>query len=58
MCPQNRAVALDSQSPEKLSEFERWVKGMQQRWEERFSALDSVLEREKKKLVQDEQESR
>ena len=36
-------------NPEKLSEFETWVKLMQQRWEERFSALDIVLEREKKK---------
>jgi DNA-binding transcriptional ArsR family regulator len=36
-------------NPEKLSEFETWVKHMQQRWEERFSALDIVLEREKKK---------
>jgi DNA-binding transcriptional ArsR family regulator len=45
-------------NPETLSEFEAWVKHMQQRWEERFAALDIVLEREKKKLVQDEQESR
>ncbi len=36
-------------NPEKISEFEAWVKHMQQRWEERFSALDNVLEREKKK---------
>ena len=36
-------------NPEALSEFETWVKHMQQRWEERFSALDTVLEREKKK---------
>jgi DNA-binding transcriptional ArsR family regulator len=36
-------------NPETLSEFETWVKRMQQRWEERFSALDIVLEREKKK---------
>ena len=36
-------------NPEKLSEFETWVKRMQQRWEERFSALDNVIEREKKK---------
>jgi DNA-binding transcriptional ArsR family regulator len=36
-------------NPEKLSEFETWVKHMQQRWEERFSALDIILEREKKK---------
>jgi DNA-binding transcriptional ArsR family regulator len=36
-------------NPETLSEFETWVKHMQQSWEERFSALDNVLEREKKK---------
>jgi len=36
-------------NPEPLSEFEMWVKHMQQRWEVRFSALDTVLEREKKK---------
>jgi DNA-binding transcriptional ArsR family regulator len=36
-------------NPEKLSEFETWVKRMQQGWEGRFSTLDIVLEREKKK---------
>ena len=36
-------------NPETLSEFEMWVKRMQQKWQERFSALDIVLEREKKK---------
>src|SRR6266571_5211970 len=36
-------------NPETLSEFETWVKHMQQNWEERFSALDNILEREKKK---------
>ena len=36
-------------NPETLSEFEAWAKHMQQRWEERFAALDIVLEREKKK---------
>jgi|SRR6516164_4052913 DNA-binding transcriptional ArsR family regulator len=45
-------------NPEKLSEFETWVKRMQLRWEERFSALDVVLERAKKRLEKDEQESR
>ena len=43
---------------ETLSLFETWVQQTRQRWEERFSALDSVLEREKLKLVQDEQENR
>jgi DNA-binding transcriptional ArsR family regulator len=36
-------------NPETLSEFEAWVKNVQQSWEERFAALDIVLEREKKK---------
>src|SRR5438552_7312135 len=43
---------------ETLSQFEAWVQQMSQRWEERFSALDTVLEREKQKLARDEQESR
>ena len=45
-------------NPHTLSQFEEWVQQMQQRWEERFSALDTVLEREKQKLAGDEQESR
>ena len=44
---------------ETLSQFEAWAQQTRQRWEERFSALDTVLEREKKqKLARDEQESR
>jgi DNA-binding transcriptional ArsR family regulator len=44
---------------ETLSQFEVWVQQTRQRWEEHFSALDTVLEREKKqKLVKNEQESR
>ena len=43
---------------ETLSQFEAWVQQTRQRWEERFSALDTVLEREKQKLVKYEQESR
>jgi DNA-binding transcriptional ArsR family regulator len=43
---------------ETLSQFEAWVKQLQQRWEERFAALDAVIESEKQKLVKDEQESR
>jgi len=43
---------------ETLSQFEAWVQQMRQRWEERFSALDTVLEHEKQKLVKNEQESR
>ena len=45
-------------NPETLSEFEVWVQQVQQRWEERFSALDIVLEREKKKPVKGKQKSR
>src|SRR6266700_8406770 len=43
---------------ETLSQFEAWVQQTRQRWEEHFSALDTVLEREKQKGVQDEQESK
>lgn len=45
-------------NPQTLYQFEAWVKQMQQRWEERFAALDAVIESEKQKLVKDEQESR
>jgi len=45
-------------NPQTLSQFEAWVQLTKQRWEERFSALDTVLEREKQKLVKDKQESR
>ena len=45
-------------NPQTLSQFEAWVQQMKQRWEERFVALDTVLESEKKKLMKDEQESR
>jgi DNA-binding transcriptional ArsR family regulator len=44
-------------NPETLSQFEAWVKQVQQRWEERFAALDAILESEKQKHVKDEQES-
>jgi len=36
-------------NPETLSEFEGWVKLIQERWSERFDALDAVLESEKQK---------
>ena len=35
-------------NPQTLSQFEAWVQQVQQRWEERFDALDTVLEREKR----------
>ena len=36
-------------NPQTLSQFEAWVQHMQQRWSERFDALDTVLESEQKK---------
>src|SRR5713226_717453 len=39
-------------NPQTLSQFEAWVQQMQQRWSERFDALDQVLESEKKKGVE------
>src|SRR5436190_21355837 len=36
-------------NPQTLSQFEAWVKQVQQRWEERFEALDKVLEAEKER---------
>jgi DNA-binding transcriptional ArsR family regulator len=35
---------------ETLSQFEAWVQQMKHRWSERFDALDTVLEMEKKNL--------
>ena len=37
-------------NPTTLLHFEEWVVQMRQRWEERFEALDKVLEAEKEKL--------
>src|SRR5947199_10456829 len=36
-------------NPQTLSQFEAWVQQVQQKWSERFEALDQVLESEKKK---------
>jgi len=44
-------------NPQTLSQFEAWVQQMQRRCEERFAALDAILESEKQKRVKDEQES-
>ncbi len=41
-----------------ISQFEVWVQHMRRRWEERFAALDTVLEREQQRLMQNEPESR
>ena len=35
-------------NPQTLSQFEAWVSHTQQLWNDRFEALDAVLEREKK----------
>ena len=35
-------------NPQTLSQFEAWVQQTRQRWEERFAALDTVLESEKR----------
>lgn len=43
-------------NPQTLSEFETWVQRTRQRWEERFMALDQVLEREKEKLAENNEE--
>ena len=43
-------------NPGTLSDFETWVQRTRQRWEERFSALDQVLEREKMKLAENNEE--
>ena len=39
---------LYSLNQETLSQFEAWVGHMKQSWEKRFSALDTVLKREKR----------
>jgi DNA-binding transcriptional ArsR family regulator len=43
-------------NPQTLSELETWVQRTRQRWEERFMALDQVLEREKKQLAENNEE--
>ena len=43
-------------NPQTLSHFETWVQQTRQRWEERFEALDTVLEAEKRKIEHGEQE--
>lgn len=41
-------------NPHTLSRFETWVQQTRQRWEERFAALDTLLEAQIQKPVQDE----
>ena len=45
-------------NPQTLSQFETWVQQTRRRWEERFEALEKVLEAEKQKLTQGEQEQK
>jgi DNA-binding transcriptional ArsR family regulator len=45
-------------NPQTLSQFETWVQQTRRRWVERFEALDKVLEAEKQKLTQGEQEQK
>lgn len=45
-------------NPQALSQFETWVQQTRQQWEERFEALDSVLEAEKQKRTQNEQKEK
>ena len=51
---QKRVYRLNQEA---LSQFETWVQQTRQIYEERFSALDAVLEREKQKLAKDEQKN-
>ncbi len=37
-------------NPTAMSEMERWLEKLMEQWNDRFNALDKVLEREKKKL--------
>ena len=45
-------------NPQTLSQFEAWVQHTKQMWEERFAALDTVIESEKQQLAKGNQESR
>ena len=45
-------------NPQTLAQFETWVQQTRRRWEERFEALEKVLEAEKQKLTQGEQEKK
>jgi DNA-binding transcriptional ArsR family regulator len=38
-------------NPETMGELEQWAKQLTQRWNERFRALDELLEAEKKKVL-------
>ncbi len=38
-------------NPETVGELEQWARQLTQQWNERFEALDAVLEAEKKKIL-------
>jgi DNA-binding transcriptional ArsR family regulator len=43
-------VTVEKHAQQRLSEIEKWLKALTKQWEERFSRLDAVVEREKRKL--------
>ena len=43
-------------NPAAMFELEEWAKQITQRWNERFDALDEVLQAEKKKTLKNERE--
>lgn len=45
-------------NPEAMLELERWARKVRELWDERFDALDRVLEAEKKKALTDQENAR
>jgi len=43
-------------NPDAMSELEGWARQMTQLWNQRFDALEQLLETEKQKLLQNEEE--
>lgn len=42
-------------NPQAVDELEQWVKQLTRQWEERFAALDQLLEAEKKKILEEKE---
>lgn len=42
-------------NPQAVDELEQWVKQLTRQWEERFVALDQLLEAEKKKILEEKE---
>ncbi|HEY6074614.1 MAG TPA: metalloregulator ArsR/SmtB family transcription factor [Anaerolineales bacterium] len=40
-------------NPQAMAELEEWARRMREQWDERFDALDKVLEAEKEKLLKE-----